>query len=74
MTRVVPAAGRVARPDYAAMVVEREGGAVNAKLATGVFRIRDLLLMRDPSLTYTIAVLREDQSLDSAKWPSSSGL
>ena len=23
--------------------------------------------MRDPSLTYTIAVLREDQSLDSAK-------
>ncbi|HET9453083.1 MAG TPA: pitrilysin family protein [Gemmatimonadaceae bacterium] len=40
---------------------------VDSKLATGVFRIRDLLLMRDPSLSYAIAVLREDQSLDSAR-------
>ena len=40
---------------------------VDTKLATGVFRIRDLLLLRDPSLTYVIVQLREDQSLDSAK-------
>ena len=40
---------------------------VDTKLAAGVFRIRDLLLMRDPSLSYVIVQLREDQSLDSAK-------
>ena len=40
---------------------------VDAKLASEVFRIRDLLLLRDPSLTYTMAVLRENQSLDSAR-------
>ena len=40
---------------------------VDSKLATGVFRIRDLLLMRDPSLTYVIVELRENQSLDSAR-------
>jgi len=40
---------------------------VDAKLATSLFRIRDLLLLRDPSLMYVFVNLREDQSLDSAR-------
>ena len=40
---------------------------VDTKLATDLFRIRDLLLLRDPSLMYVFVNLRENQSLDSAR-------
>jgi zinc protease len=40
---------------------------VDTKLASSVTRIRDLLLLRDPSLMYVFVSLSESQSLDSAR-------